>query len=87
MATIRIYDNGGRTIDRYTAVFINRVHKRLYNGFGKPLIIEYEALGFSANPYHGIGMHITAMRGRHLGKVIKLEDLPTQAQQFVKENM
>lgn len=86
---IRIYDNGGKTYDRYTAVFMGREECREYGGFGRPLIRTFEALSFNENPFHplGFGMHATAMPGRHLGKRVKLEDLPEKAQQFVKQNM
>jgi len=78
--TIRIYDNGGKTYDRYTAIFMDRPER----GAG-----IYEALGFNDNPFHplGFGQHTSAMPGRHLGKRIALEALPDKARQFVTQNM
>jgi len=73
--SLRIYDNGGKTIDRYTAVYMNqREGKRLYS-----------ALGMSKHPFHpqGFGQHCTAMPGRHLGKRIGLHDLPPDCRQAV----
>lgn len=83
---IKIYDNGGKTLDRYTLVFLNRPNDR-YSDFYKNK--NYEALGFSENPYHpcGFGQHTSAQCGRHLGKLIKLDDLPEKAKKFALANM
>lgn len=77
-STIRIYDKGGVTCDRYTAIDMTQ-HERAPNTFS--------AIGFNAEPYHpqGFGQHTAAMPGRHLGKRIKLVDLPPQARQFVEQ--
>ncbi len=79
MQNLRIYDNGGKTIDRYTAVFMDRPERQPH---------QYEALGFNACPFHpqGFGQHVPATPGRHLGKRITLESLPEQARQFVQQN-
>ena len=89
MDKLRIYDNGGKTYDRYTAVFMDRPERAQYGGFGLPLIRTYEALGFNDDPFHplGFGMHVSAMPGRHLGKRVKLSDLPPKARQFVQQNL
>ena len=78
--TLRIYDNGGKTLDRYTAVFMDRPERRA--GL-------FEALGFNCAPFHpqGIGLHCQAMPGRHLGRRIELDDLPADARQFVMQNL
>lgn len=78
--TLRIYDNGGKTVDRYTVVFLDRpTHQQ---GI-------YEALGFNEEPFHpqGFGQHTTATPGRHLGKRITLHALPPNARKFVKQNL
>lgn len=78
-SNVRIYDNNEASLDRYTAVFMNRKERNTP---------YFEALGFDAAPYQGIGMHVSAMAGRHLGKRIKLENLPNaDCRQFVLENM
>lgn len=79
--TIRIYDNGGKTFDRYTVVFMNRPYA--------PNSALLEALAMSEDPFHpqGFGQHCSAMTGRHLGKRIKFEDLPEPCQRFLKQNM
>jgi hypothetical protein len=69
MKNVRIYDNGGKTFDRYTAVYLD---------FPERDGLSYVARGMSENPSHpqGFGQFCTAMPGRHLGKRIKLDDLP-----------
>lgn len=80
---MKIYDNGGKTFDRYTAVFEDRPYTR---NMRDPRV---EALAFSENPFHpqGFGQHTSAMPGRHLGKRIELKDLPPKARQFVEQNL
>lgn len=67
--SVRIYDNGGKTADRFTAVFLDQPERT--RGL-------YACLGMSANPFHpqGFGQHSTAMLGRHLGRIIARADLP-----------
>lgn len=84
MKNLRIYDNGGKTYDRYTAVFMDRVDSTyMTDGY------LYEALAFNDDPFHplGFGQHVTAMPGRHLGKRITLDQLPPKARQFVQQNL
>lgn len=76
---LRIYDNGGKTLDRYTAIFMDRTYSNSGN--------LKEALAFSENPFVCFGQHTSAMPGRHLGKRIKLEDLPDNARKFVEQNI
>ena len=75
MRKVKIYDNGGKTIDRYTLI-----------------TPEGDVFGFNENPYHPQGFcqyagdfGNTLSSYRHLGKPIKLEDLPEQAQDYVTE--
>lgn len=65
---VRVYDNGGKTQDRYTLVFMS-----FPAGNGR-----YECLGMDEQPYHPLGFrqHGTAVCGRHLGKRIRWEQLP-----------
>jgi hypothetical protein len=76
--TIRIYDNGGATADRYTAIDMDRPT-------GDPGL--FEAVGFDDNPFHpqGFGQHTSAMPGAHLGKRISVIELPEPAQKFVEQ--
>jgi hypothetical protein len=88
MEKIKIYDNGGKTCDRYTIIFLQR--KTRYTTDGQ----LYEALASSDNPFHplGFGHHVECLApskqsGKFLGKKIKFTDLPEQVQQFVEENL
>jgi hypothetical protein len=76
---IKIYDNGGKTFDRFTVVFINEP-ERQPNTFA--------ALGMSARPFdpQGFGQHCMATPGRHLGKRILFEDLPADCQKLVLQH-
>ena len=79
-STLRIYDNGGKTFDRYTVVFMSRPYAP-----NSPL---REALAMSGNPYHpqGFGQFTSALPGRHLGKRIKPDALPNDCQNFLNQN-
>jgi hypothetical protein len=81
-STARIYDNGGKTADRYTLVV--------------PSIDEPGKLdmwGFDENPYHpqGFGQYAGSYHKMgsysHLGKLVSISDLPDKAQRFVKETL
>jgi len=74
-SNMRIYDNGGKTFDRYTVVFMD-------NEESKGL---YYAVGMSAHPFApgGFGQHTSAAPGRHLGKRLNFEKLPADCQKMV----
>lgn len=80
MENIRIYDNGGKTFDRYTVAFMDRPIG--YNNL-------VEMLGASEHPFNaqGFGQHCHGQPGRHLGKRITLEQCPPDVQQFIKQNL
>lgn len=79
---IRIYDNGGKTVDRYTLVVPS------VNEPGK-----LDMYGFNDAPYHpqGFGQYAGAYPRTgsysHLGKLVSLSDLPEQARRFVEETL
>lgn len=75
MKNIRIYDNGGKTFDRYTVVYMTEPE-------GRGL---YGARGMSEDPFHpqGFGQYCSAMAGRHLGRRIAFEDLPEPCRRAV----
>lgn len=76
---VRLYDNKGTTIDRYTAIF--------------DIVIdgEYPYLGFNDYPFHGIGQHgstpgLIDEPGHDLGERILFDNLPTiDAKKFVAQ--
>ncbi len=79
MKDLRIYDNGGKTIDRYTVLYMDCPEGRgLYGG-----------RGMSAHPSHpqGVGMYCTAMPGRHLGRRITFDQLPPDCQKVVQQDI
>jgi len=79
---IRIYDDGGKTLDRYTVVFTG-------NYKGRDRICYY--LGMSEYPFHpqGFGQHgwsreiIDYPSYKQLGKKIAFDKLPEQCQKLV----
>lgn len=86
---IRVYDNGGRSFDRYTVVFTK---KAITNTHGDRWFMY---LGMSENPFHpqGFGQHGESDRQPvdrptygHLGKKIKFEDLPEDCKQLVLQD-
>jgi hypothetical protein len=79
MKAIKIYDNGGKTADRYTVVYMT---ERERDG-------TYAAVGMSEQPFHpqGFGQHCTAMPGPHLGKRIPFAALPLDCQRLVRQDL
>jgi hypothetical protein len=77
MKIIACYDNGGKTVDRYTVVF-NTKHdvQGKYN----------ECLGLSSNPSdpQGFSQFSGCTLGRHLGKKVAFKDLPENIQKHVE---
>lgn len=66
-----IYDNGGKTLDRYTIVTTER-HRKSGRWF-------YECIGASENGL-GVFMWGECILGRHLGKKVQLEGLSKELQ-------
>jgi hypothetical protein len=73
---ILCYDNGGKTADRYTVVYISEPERQPGT---------FAAVGMSASPFHpqGFGQHCAAIPGKHLGKRIKFDELPEDCQKLV----
>ena len=69
---VRAYDNGGKTCDRYTVVYMDC--PTTSKG-----IRYYDCIGMDESPFHpqGIGMHGEACIGTHLGKRVSIKSLPT----------
>lgn len=79
MQNIHIYDNGGKTFDRYTVIYMDQPE-----GMGL-----YGCRGMSEHPRHpqGFGMYGSALPGRHLGKRIAFEQLPQDCQKLVEQDL
>lgn len=79
MKNIKCYDNGGKTLDRYTVVYLDYPENQPKT---------FAARAMSNHPFHpqGFGQYTTAMVGRHLGKKIQFKDLPEDCQKLVKQD-
>lgn len=75
--TLKIYDDGGKTADRYTAVFC------------EPGRTQHDCLGMSADPFHpqGVGQHSTAVCGKHLGKRVSFSDVPPAVRECIMQDV
>lgn len=83
---LRCYDNGGKTADRFT--IIPPRWARAYANASTSDPLAWEALAANSEPFHpqGIGMHVTAHPGHHLGKRVKWSELPTDVQRFARQS-
>jgi hypothetical protein len=74
MKNLQIWDNGGKTLDRYTVFKAYERGRINYQGTK-----VFPAIGAS---FYGGGyyLHIEASKGKHLGKRIKFEDLSKDLQ-------
>ena len=77
---IRCYDNGGKTYDRFTVVFMDSPER-------EPGI--FTAVGMSEEPFHplGFGQHTAAMPGKHLGRRVPFVSLPEPCQKLVRADL
>ena len=82
MKILAIYDNGGKTIDRYT-VYYDFIEQEKN---GK---VFYNCLCMSENPFHymSVCQHSSGMLGRHNGKRITFEQLPEDCQKIVNNEL
>ncbi len=77
---IRCYDNGGKTLDRYTVVYMDFPEQQ--RGF-------FLSLGMSEDPTHpqGFGQHTTAMMGSHLGRRVPFQTLPERCRRVIEVDL
>jgi hypothetical protein len=82
MNILRIHDNGGRTIDRYTVVYDELVTTI-------PDETMYSGLGMSENPFHpqGFCQHGEVHPDADLGRQILFAELPADCQKAVEMDM
>ena len=71
MKVISVYDNGGKSLDRYTIVSKNR------NKY------QYDSISASESGA-GVFMWVQCERGRHLGKKIEFASLAKELQKKVQ---
>lgn len=79
---LRIFDNGGKTYDRYTIV-----PPRYASGEREKGRLWCAILS-SSDPFHplGFGQFCSVMVGSHLGKRIHWDELPGQVKQFATQS-
>lgn len=77
---VRIYDNEGKTLDRFTAVYMTQPESQPNT---------FDARGMSEHPFspQGFGCSTSATPGRHLGKRIKLNELPKDCKKLVLQDL
>ena len=82
-ATLRIYDNGGKTADRYTII----PPRTAGTEYRERAPGTWCAIAASARPFHpqGVGQHVTASPGHHLGRRIRWDELPADVQAFAAQ--
>ena len=80
MKNISIYDNGGKTFDRFTVIF-NDIKRATKYG------ILYECI-IASETGSEFFLHTEAIKGRHLGKKIDFSELslPLQNKLFIELN-
>ena len=81
---VRVYDNDGKTFDRYTVVFTGKYRRNRDE--------DFVHLGMNAEPFapQGFGQHgfsntmIDKPTYAHLGRKIDFKDLPEKCQEAVR---
>ena len=83
---VRIYDDGGKTADRYS-ILPPRWAGPEYRYSDAARSPAWTALAADARPFHpqGFGQHVGADAGPHLGRRIHWDDLPPDVQHFARQ--
>lgn len=78
---IRCYDNGGKSLDRYTVQYTNV-------GKSDPRLRGWTVgIGMNSSPFQGIGQHFEFFgRMGYVGKKIEFLDLPPDCQKAVMQD-
>ena len=81
---LRIYDNGGKTCDRYTIL-----PPRWAGPDWRERDRTWQAIGSSERPFHpqGFGQHVSATPGPHLGRRLHWSALPPDVQRFARQSL
>jgi hypothetical protein len=79
---LRVYDNGGKSFDRYTVI-----PPRWAGEDWKERNGLFYAISASAHPFdpQGFGQHVSAMPGKHLGNRIRWNQLPKDVQKVARQ--
>ena len=80
---IKCYDNGGRTFDRYTIVYLDYPERSDYTRN------TFQAVGCSEHPFHpqGFGQHTCCEAGLHLGEEVEFDTLPEDVKKLVHSDL
>ena len=80
---LRIFDNGGKTYDRYTVLPPRWADRAVW----RDIPGMWVAIGASEHPFHpqGFGQHCSAAPGPHLGRRIGWAELPADVQRFARQ--
>lgn len=83
--TLRCYDNGGKTYDRFT-ILPPRWESDDWKHRTRDGLL-WQGIASCETPFHpmGFGMHIEAAAGSHLGKRVPFESLPADVRQFARQ--
>jgi hypothetical protein len=92
----KAYDNGGKTVDRYTVTFeIYNEHTGKWDIFTEGWNVNAPdkdssynriyCLGMSGRPFHpqGFGQSSLCVEGQHLGKRVKFSKLPEEVKKCI----
>ena len=85
---VKCYDNSGKTIDRYTVVYLDEPQED-WNGEQKRIgATLYAAVALGVYPFHpqGFCQHTDAYIGSHLGKRCPFVSLPPDCRKVVEQD-
>lgn len=85
---IRVYDNGGKTCDRYTVVYMGEseaIFEKVGDRWKRNKF--FFAVRMNETPFQGRCQYCECLPGKHLGKRIKFKDLPADCQKIVLANL
>ena len=75
---VAFFDNGGKTADRYTAVFMQEI-----DPIREPNVYGARTMSDNANQPNGVCMWVEITIGDHLGEEITFSELPEVCQRIV----
>lgn len=73
-----VYDNGGKTADRWTVVSKSDLKNKQPNG-----MVDMLSLSENPNSPQGVSMWGEGQAGDHLGKKVKFSSLPKEVQKHI----
>lgn len=78
LKVVAVYDNGGKSLDRYTIVTNEKLAKH-------PITKKYTYSAIASSEFGGgVFMWVECERGKHLGKKIQLSDLDIELQKKIE---